>query len=212
MKMNKYIDHTCLRADAEQEDIEQLCKEAREFDFASVCVNPSNIERCKKHLEGTDIAVCTVIGFPLGAMTTEAKVMEAKDAIERGADELDMVVNIGWVKDGYDNEVIDEIRAVKAVAGERIVKVILETCLLTDREISRACMDAKVAGADFVKTSTGFSKGGATVEVVRLIRETVGDRLKIKASGGIRTAEDAKKMIEAGTDRIGTSSGPAICA
>lgn len=210
MKANKYIDHTLLKPDASKEQIIKLCQEAREGDFASVCVNPCNIPLAKKLLEGSDVKVCCVIGFPLGAMTTSSKVFEARDAVEQGADEVDMVLNIGRLKDGEDDYVRNEIRAVKEAVGSRTLKVILETCLLNEEEIVRACRDAERAGADFVKTSTGFSTGGATAEAVRLMKETVGDAMKVKASGGIRTPEDFRTMVEAGADRIGTSSGSAL--
>ncbi len=210
MKANKYIDHTLLKPDASKEQIIKLCQEAREGDFASVCVNPCNISLAKKLLEGSDVKVCCVIGFPLGAMTTSSKVFEAGDAVEQGADEVDMVLNIGRLKDGEDDYVRNEIRAVKEAVGSRTLKVILETCLLNEEEIVRACRDAERAGADFVKTSTGFSTGGATAEAVRLMKETVGDAMKVKASGGIRTPEDFRTMVEAGADRIGTSSGSAL--
>ena len=207
MKANKYIDHTLLKADASKEQIIKLCQEAKEGDFASVCVNPCNIPLAKELLEESDVKVCCVIGFPLGAMTTAAKVFEARDAVELGADEVDMVLNIGRLKDGEDDYVSNEIHAVKEAVGDRTLKVILETCLLSDAEIVRACRDAEKAGADFVKTSTGFSTGGATAEAVKLMKETVEGTMKVKASGGIRTPEDFKTMIEAGADRIGTSSG-----
>ena len=205
--MNKYIDHTILKPDAQKEQILKLCREAKEYDFASVCVNPCWIPLAKKELEGTDVKVCVVIGFPLGAMTTDAKVFEAKDAVEKGAEEVDMVINVGMLKDGYDAYVTEEIRRIKEAVGGRILKVIIETCLLTDEEKVRACLDAKAAGADFVKTSTGFSTGGATVHDVKLMKDTVGDALKIKASGGVRTKEAMQAMVEAGAERIGTSSG-----
>ncbi len=210
MKASKYIDHTLLKPDATKEQITKLCQEAREGDFASVCVNPCNIPLARKLLEGSDVKVCCVIGFPLGAMTENAKVYEAKDAVDLGADEIDMVLNIGRLKDGDDAYVTHEIHAVKEAVGERILKVILETCLLNDEEIVRACRDAQNAGADFVKTSTGFSSGGATAEAVKRMKETVGDAMKVKASGGIRTSQDFQIMIEAGADRIGTSSGSAL--
>ena len=210
MKANKYIDHTLLKPDASKEQIIKLCQEAREGDFASVCVNPCNIPLAKKQLEGSDVMVCCVIGFPLGAMTTNSKVFEARNAVELGADEVDMVLNIGRLKDGEDDYVSKEIHAVKEAVGSRTLKVILETCLLNEEEIVRACRDAEKAGADFVKTSTGFSIGGATAEAVKLMKETVGDTMKVKASGGIRTPEDFRKMVEAGADRIGTSSGSAL--
>lgn len=207
MKRSKYIDHTLLKPDAVKAQIIQLCKEAKEYDFASVCVNPCWIETARKELAGSDVNVCVVIGFPLGAMTSASKVFEAKDAIERGADEVDMVINVGWLKDGDDEAVTNEIKAVKEAVGNHVLKVIIEACLLTNDEKVRACQDAEKAGADFVKTSTGFSTGGATVEDVALMKKTVGDRLKVKASGGIRTKEAMDAMIAAGAERIGTSNG-----
>ncbi len=207
MKRSKYIDHTLLKPDTTKEQIIQLCKEAKEYDFASVCVNPCWIETVRKELAGSDVNVCVVIGFPLGAMTSASKVFEAKDAIERGADEVDMVLNVGWLKDGDDAAVTNEIKAVKEAVGSHVLKVIIEACLLTNDEKVRACQDAEKAGADFVKTSTGFSTGGATVEDVALMKKTVGDRLKVKAAGGIRTKEAMDAMIAAGAERIGTSNG-----
>ena len=207
MKRSKYIDHTLLKPDTTKEQIIQLCKEAKEYDFASVCVNPCWIETARKELAGSDVNVCVVIGFPLGAMTSASKVFEAKDAIERGADEVDMVLNVGWLKDGDDAAVTNEIKAVKEAVGSHVLKVIIEACLLTNDEKVRACQDAEKAGADFVKTSTGFSTGGATVEDVALMKKTVGDRLKVKAAGGIRTKEAMDDMIAAGAERIGTSNG-----
>lgn len=207
MKANKYIDHTLLKPDATAADIERLCQEAKESDFASVCVNPCHIAEAKQLLEGTDVKVCCVIGFPLGAMTTEAKVFEASNAVSLGADEVDMVLNIGWLKDGRTDAVTKEIHAVKEAVGDRILKVILETCLLSEEQITEACICAKNAGADYVKTSTGFSKSGATVEDVSRMRQAVGASMGVKASGGIRTPEAFQAMIDAGATRIGTSSG-----
>lgn len=207
MNRSKYIDHTLLKADATKEMILKLCAEAKEYDFASVCVNPSWIETAKEALAGSDVMTCVVIGFPLGAMTTASKVFEARDAVGRGADEVDMVINIGRLKDQDDAYVTEEIRAIKEAIGDHTLKVIIETCLLSDEEKVRACKDAEAAGADFVKTSTGFSLHGATVEDVRLMKETVGDRLKVKAAGGVRSREDMDNMIAAGAERIGTSAG-----
>ena len=207
MKRSKYIDHTLLKADATKEMILKLCSEAKEYDFASVCVNPCWIETVKEALAGSDVMTCVVIGFPLGAMTTAAKVFEAKDAVERGADEVDMVINIGKLKDQDDAYVTEEIKAIKEAVGDHTLKVIIEACLLSDEEKVRACRDAEAAGADFVKTSTGFSLHGATIEDVRLMKETVGDRLKVKAAGGVRTGEDMDNMIAVGAERIGTSAG-----
>lgn len=210
MKPSKYIDHTLLKANATKQDILKLCAEAKEYDFASVCVNPCWIPVAKEALEGTDVKVCVVIGFPLGAMTCESKVFEAKDAIEKGATEVDMVINIGQLKDGNDAYVTDEIRAIKEAIGDHVLKVIIECCLLSDEEKVRACVCAKEAGADFVKTSTGFSTGGATVEDVKLMKDTVQDACKVKAAGGVRTKEDMDKMVAAGAERIGTSNGVSL--
>ena len=210
MKMSKYIDHTILKADARKEDIIKLCREAKEQDFASVCVNGCWVKTAKEELAGSDVKVCTVIGFPLGAMSCAAKVAETADAVANGAEEIDMVINVGMLKDGEDEAVTEEIRAIKNACGGHVLKVIIEACLLTDEEKVRACRDSVNAGADFVKTSTGFSKGGATVHDVRLMKETVGDACKVKAAGGIRTPEDMDAMIEAGAERIGTSNGIAL--
>lgn len=207
MKLSKYIDHTLLKADASIEAIKKLCEEAKDYDFKSVCVNTCNIELCKKQLEGSDVLVCTVIGFPLGAMSTEAKVFEAKDAIIKGADEVDMVINIGRLKDEDYYYCTDEIKKIKDAIGNKTLKVIIETCLLTDEQIVAACNCVVEAGADFVKTSTGFSTNGATFEGVALMKKAVGDNCLIKAAGGVRSHEDMLKMIELGANRIGTSSG-----
>ena len=207
MKRSKYIDHTLLKANATKEQILKLCNEAKEYDFMSVCINPCWIPTCKEALAGSDVLVCTVIGFPLGAMTTAAKVAEAKDAVEIGADEVDMVINIGKLIDGDDEYVVNEIKAIKEACGDKTLKVIIETCLLTDEEKIRACKDVMAAGADFVKTSTGFSTHGATVEDVALMKSVVKDEILIKAAGGVRSKEDFDRMVEAGANRIGTSSG-----
>lgn len=204
------IDHTLLKADATRAEIEKLCREAAEFGFASVCVNPSRVEAAAKFLARTQVKVCTVIGFPLGAVSEKTKAFEAREAVTAGAGELDMVLNIGSLKDGVFSEVQDDIAAVVAASGGRLVKVILETCLLTNDQIVKACQLSVAAGAGFVKTSTGFSTAGATVENVRLMRATVGDRLGVKASGGIRDFETLNAMIAAGANRIGTSSGVAL--
>jgi len=207
----RMIDHTLLKADATNEQIEQLCNEAKEYNFASVCVNPTWVEKCAKILQGTDVKVCTVIGFPLGASTLETKAFETKNAIENGATEVDMVINIGALKKGDNESVERDIRAVvEAAKGKALTKVIIETCLLTDEEKVRACELSVKAGADFVKTSTGFSTGGATVEDIALMRKTVGPTIGVKASGGVRSAEDAQSMIKAGATRIGASSSIAI--
>jgi deoxyribose-phosphate aldolase len=208
----KYIDHTLLKPEATADQIAQLCYEARKYNFASVCVNPSHVPLCADLLRGSTVKVCTVIGFPLGATSTEAKVFEAQTALKEGATELDMVINIGAVKARDLELVARDIRSVVLVGheGGALVKVILETALLTDEEKALACLLAKEAGADFVKTSTGFSSGGATVEDIALMRRTVGPAMGVKASGGVRTREDAEKMIAAGATRIGASAGVKI--
>ena len=213
MKLNKYIDHTLLKADATREQIYQLCMQAKEYDFASVCVNSCWVKYCKQLLAGTDVEVCTVIGFPLGAMSSTAKAYEVKEALADGADEFDMVINIGALKDGNLDYVTDDICSVVEAARGKTVKVIIETCLLTDEEKRQACNCSVLAKADFVKTSTGFSTGGATVEDVALMKKQVeGTGLKVKAAGGIRTLKDALAMIEAGADRLGCSAGMKIIA
>ncbi|OCN05806.1 2-deoxyribose-5-phosphate aldolase [Erysipelotrichaceae bacterium MTC7] len=212
MKMNKLIDHTLLKADATRDQIEQLCKEAKEHDFMSVCVNSYWVPFCAKQLAGTDVKVCTVVGFPLGAMSTAAKAWETKVAIEQGATEIDMVQNIGELKGKNYDVVREDVRAVVEAAQGNIVKVILETCLLTDEEIIKASELCLEAGAHFVKTSTGFSTEGANPRVVKLMKDTVGDKAEVKAAGGVRSAEDVEKMIEAGATRIGTSSGVKLVA
>ena len=210
MQYNKLIDHTLLKPDAQPEQIVQLCDEAKDFHFMSVCVNPGYVPLAARCLEGSDVKVCTVIGFPLGMNLTKTKVEEAEACIKMGADEIDMVINVGMLKAGHDDYVKEEIRLLKEVAGSRILKVIIETCLLTDEEKVRACVLSKEAGADFVKTSTGFSTGGATVHDVELMRKTVGPEMGVKASGGVRTHEDLLAMVEAGANRIGTSNGTKI--
>lgn len=210
MKISKYIDHTVLAADADEKKIEKLCQEARDNDFASVCVNTCWVKKCAELLEGTDVNVCTVVGFPLGAMDTEAKALEAALAVKNGATEVDMVLNVGYMKSGKFAEAEEDIRKVKEACDGKLLKVILETCLLTKDEIVKASELSMAAGADYVKTSTGFSKGGATAEDVALMRKTVGDKLGVKASGGIRDYETAMKMIEAGASRLGCSAGIAI--
>lgn len=210
------IDHTLLKPDARAEQIRHLCAEARQYGFASVCLNPTWVSLAAALLAGTEVKVCTVVGFPLGATLPEVKAYETQAAIAAGADEVDMVLNIGRLKDGEDQAVEEDIRAVVQAARQArpddpvIVKVILETVLLTDEEKQRACRLAQAAGADFVKTSTGFSGGGATPEDVALMRQVVGDRMGVKAAGGVRTAEDALAMIAAGANRIGASAGVAI--
>jgi deoxyribose-phosphate aldolase len=205
-----YIDHTLLKPDASAEAVRQLCSEAREHGFASVCVNSCRVALAAAELEGSSVAVCAVVGFPLGAMDSHAKAFEAKRAVEAGAREIDMVLNIGALKDEAYDLVEEDIRKVKQECGSLVLKVILETCLLSKEEIVRACEMARRAGADYVKTSTGFSKGGATLEDVALMRRTVGSAMGVKASGGVRSREDALAMIEAGASRIGASSGVAI--
>lgn len=207
MKYNKLIDHTLLKQDAQPEQIVKLCEEAKEHDFMSVCVNPAYVPLAAECLKGSDVKVCTVIGFPLGMNLTKTKVEEAEAAIKAGAEEIDMVINVGMLKAGHDDYVEEEIRELKSVAGSRVLKVIIETCLLTDDEKVRACIASKKAGADFVKTSTGFSTGGATAADVALMRKTVGPEMGVKASGGVRTHEDLIAMVEAGANRIGTSNG-----
>ncbi|MFA6755124.1 MAG: deoxyribose-phosphate aldolase [Bacilli bacterium] len=207
MKYNKFIDDTNLHADASDSDIKELCEEAKEYDFMSVCINPDYIEFAKKILKGSDVKVCTVIGFPLGSNTTDTKVFEAKDAINKGADEIDMVINVSRLKMNDNSYVLNEIKAVRNVSKGHILKVIIECCLLTNDEIERVSKLVKEAGADFVKTSTGFSKWGAKKEDVALMRKTVGPNFGVKAAGGIRTHEEMIEMIDAGATRIGTSSG-----
>lgn len=210
----KYIDHTLLKPDATKEEIEILCKEAKEYDFMSVCVNPSWISFCKEQLKESSVKVCTVVGFPLGANTLSTKVFEAREAVSLGADEVDMVINIADAKQAKWQQIQEEVKAVvedvRLINTNVIVKVILETCLLTKEEIKNASLAVKAAGADFVKTSTGFSTGGATLEDVALMKETVGEQVSVKASGGVSTYEQAIEMIKAGADRIGASKGIAI--
>ena len=210
MEYHRLTDSTLLAPDAREEQSVALAKEAKELQFASVCSNPCFIKTVKDILDGTDVKVCTVIGFPLGAMTTESKVFETRDAIEKGAQEIDMVINVSALKDGKDDYVEEEIRCIKECCGDKVLKVILECCLLTDEEKVRACLLAKRAGADFVKTSTGFSKGGATVEDVALMRKAVGEEMGVKAAGGIRDRKTMLAMVEAGATRIGTSRGKAL--
>jgi len=211
MKYNKLIDHTLLKQDASPEQIVTLCEEAKQFDFMSVCVNPAYVPLAASCLKGSDVKVCTVIGFPLGMNLTKTKVEEAVLAVKEGADEVDMVINVGMLKAGHDDYVEEEIREIKSAIGAKItLKVIIETCLLTDEEKVRACVAAKNAGANFVKTSTGFSTGGATTHDVALMRKTVGEEIGVKASGGVRTHEDLLAMVEAGASRIGTSNGTKI--
>ncbi len=211
MNLARYIDHTNLNPAATAEDIRKLCAEAREYGFASVCVNSSRAALASSLLKDSGVAVCCVVGFPLGAMSSEAKAFEARQAAACGASEIDMVINVGLLKDGNIKAVEDDIRTVVEAVPGAVVKVIIETCLLTDDEKITACRAAEAAGAKFVKTSTGFSTGGATAEDVRLMRNSVSAAVKVKASGGIRDAETARRMIEAGAERLGTSRSVAIC-
>ncbi|MDU7163033.1 MAG: deoxyribose-phosphate aldolase [Anaerococcus vaginalis] len=208
MKINQYIDHTLLKADAKKDEIKKIVDEANEYDFKSVCVNSSYVSFIRDM--DKDIRITSVIGFPLGAMTTKAKVFETKDAIKDGADEIDMVINVGRLKDKDYGFVLEDIKEVKKACGDKILKVIIETCLLSDDEKIKVCELSKEAGADFVKTSTGFSNGGATEEDVALMRKTVGEKMGVKASGGIHSYEDAIKMINAGATRLGCSASIAI--
>ncbi|GGJ17847.1 deoxyribose-phosphate aldolase [Paenibacillus hunanensis] len=211
MNVAKLIDHTLLKADATKAEVAKLVEEAKKYEFASVCVNPTWVPFCAQELKGTGVDVCTVIGFPLGANTPEVKAFEASNAIANGATEVDMVINIGALKDGDDALVLRDIQAVvDAAKGKALVKVIIETCLLTDEEKVRASQLSVQAGADFVKTSTGFSTGGATAEDVALMRKTVGPDVGVKASGGVRSEEDLNAMVAAGATRIGASSGVKI--
>ena len=205
MKMNKYFDHTLLAANATRSEVEQLCKEAKEYDFMSVCVNPYFVPLAKKELAGSDVKVCTVIGFPLGQMSTKAKAFEANDAVKMGADEVDMVINVSALKDQEYDYVRNEIHEIKKACEGKLLKVILECCYLSKEEIKKASELAKEAGADFVKTSTGFGKGGAKAEDVKIMRETVGSDMGVKAAGGIHTLADFKAMVDAGANRIGCS-------
>ena len=205
----KRVDHTLLSQTATFDQIQNLCDDAMKYGTASVCIPASFVKRAKKYTNG-NVPICTVIGFPNGYSTTEAKVFEAKDAVEKGADEVDMVINIGQLKDGNDAYVTEEIRKIKEAVGDKVLKVIIETCLLTDEEKTRACEDIVKAGADFAKTSTGFSTAGATVADVKLMKSVVKDNAKVKAAGGVRSKNDMLEMIEAGADRIGTSRGVSL--
>lgn len=208
-KLNSYIDHTNLKPEAQLDDIKKLVDEAVANDFYSVCVNGTYVKDIKEY--NKDVKIAVVVGFPLGAMTTRAKAYEAKCAIEDGASEIDMVIAIGRLKDKDYDYVLDDIKAVKEAIGDKTLKVIIETCLLTDEEKIKACELSEKAGADFVKTSTGFSTGGASLADVSLMKKTVGDRLKVKASGGIHTRDEAISLVEAGADRIGASKSIEIC-
>lgn len=207
MKINQYVDHTLLKAVATKKDIEKLCNEAKEYEFYSVCVNGANVANAYKQVKDTNVKVAAVIGFPLGAMATDVKVFEAKKAIEDGASEIDMVINVGALKDGNYEYVEKEIAEIKKAIGDNVLKVIIETCYLTDEEKVKACELSVNANADFVKTSTGFGTGGATFEDVELMKKTVGDKAQVKASGGVKDLDTAKKYIELGATRLGTSSG-----
>lgn len=207
MNYNKMIDHTVLKADTPLETVKRICDEAMEYGFASVCINPCHVAYCADYLKDSDVNVCTVIGFPLGANTSATKAFETKDAIANGADEIDMVMNIGALKDKNYDLVRDDVKAVVEAANGTLVKVILETCLLTEDEIKKACELCVEAKADFVKTSTGFSTRGATIEDVKIMKASVQGKAKVKAAGGVRTHEDMVKIVEAGADRIGTSAG-----
>lgn len=212
MELNRMIDHTLLKANATRAQIEKLCDEALEYNFASVCVNTCWVPLAHEKLAGSDVKTCCVVGFPLGAMLSEAKAAETRLAVEAGADEVDMVINIGWLLDGEYDAVRDDIAAVVKAADGKCVKVIIEACLLTDEQKVKACELSVDAGATFVKTSTGFSTGGATVADVALMRKTVGDRCLVKAAGGIHTTDEARAMVEAGADRLGCSAGIQIMA
>ena len=206
MLSTKLFDHTILKADATRKDVKRVCDEAMAYSFCSVCVNSYYVPYVANLLHGSDVKICSVVGFPLGAMSTRAKALEARIAVMDGADEIDMVINVGALKDRDYSVVLEDIKAVKEACGEHILKVIIETCLLTDDEKVKACELAKEAGADFVKTSTGFSTAGAKVEDVRLMRETVGPDMGVKASGGIHDKEFAKELVDAGANRLGTSA------
>ncbi|HZJ86747.1 MAG TPA: deoxyribose-phosphate aldolase [Erysipelothrix sp.] len=210
MKINKLIDHTLLKQDATEAQIDQLCQEAIEYDFKSVCVNPHYVKRAHENLMDSDVLVCSVIGFPLGMNTSESKVFETQQAIEEGAKEIDMVINVGALKDGNDTYILNEISQIKRACGKNKLKVIIEACLLSDEEKVRACKLAVEAGADFVKTSTGFSLHGATIEDVKLMKDTVQDKAEVKAAGGVRNIDDLKNMVKVGATRIGTSGGVAL--
>ena len=206
MLATKLFDHTILKADATREDVKRVCDEAMAYSFCSVCVNSCHVKYVAELLHGSDVKTCTVVGFPLGAMSTKAKALEAKIAVIDGADEIDMVINIGALKDGDYKAVEEDIKAVKEACDKAVLKVIIETCLLTDEEKVKACEIAKAAGADFVKTSTGFGTAGANVEDVKLMRETVGPLMGVKASGGIHDKFQAAALVEAGANRLGTSA------
>jgi deoxyribose-phosphate aldolase len=207
MDLKDYIDHTLLKATATSEQIIDLCHEAKSYRFFAVCVNGCHVSLAKKELENSGVRLAAVIGFPLGAMSTRSKLEEVKDCLDQGADEIDMVINIGRLKEGDHAYVLEEISSIKQAMGDKILKVILETCYLDENEIKTGCRLAMKAGADFVKTSTGFGTRGASKEDVLIMKDVVGEKVSIKASGGIRDAKTAKEYIELGVDRIGTSSG-----
>lgn len=207
MDYSKYIDHTFLKAEATKFDIDKIISEAKQYGFKTICVNSSWVSYAKKQLAGTVVGITSVIGFPLGAMSTKAKAFEAKNAIKDGADEIDMVINVGKLKDNDKNYVLDDIKAVKKAIKKKTLKVIVETALLTEEELIRVCQIVLESGAEFIKTSTGFSTRGATFQDVKIMKEMVGDKIQIKAAGGVKTFEDMQKMIEYGATRIGTSSG-----
>lgn len=210
MHLPDFIDHTHLKPTATLSEVQHLCEEAKRHGFHAVCVNGCHVSLASEELKNTKVKIAAVVGFPLGAMSTEAKIFEAKDCVKHGADEIDMVINIGWLKSNEDGRVRNEIISIKQGIGDKILKVILETCYLTTSEKEKACILAVEAGADFIKTSTGFGSGGATFEDVILMKRMVGDKAKIKASGGIKDKETALKYIALGVSRIGTSSGPAL--
>jgi deoxyribose-phosphate aldolase len=207
MLLNKYIDHTLLKATATEAEIKELCAEAKQYDFYAVCVNSCYVALAKKELQNTQVKVAAVIGFPLGAMSAEIKVAEAKFCKEQGADEIDMVLNLGWLKSGLHTRAMEEIKSIKDLIGNNTLKVIIETCYLSEQEIREACRLCLDGGADFVKTSTGFGPEGATLKAVDIMKDSVGEKVKIKASGGIRDKATALMYIQAGASRIGTSSG-----
>ncbi|PNZ99843.1 deoxyribose-phosphate aldolase [Staphylococcus massiliensis CCUG 55927] len=207
MNYAKYIDHTLLKPESTRAQIDQIIEEAKQYGFKSVCLNPTHVKYASEQLQDSNVLVCTVIGFPLGATTSKVKAFETENAIQNGADEIDMVINIGALKDGRYDEVLEDIKAVVEAANGKTTKVIIETVLLSDDEKVKACELSKEAGATFVKTSTGFAGGGATKEDVKLMHDTVGDTLKVKASGGVRNLEDFKTMIDHGASRIGASAG-----
>ena len=207
MKINQYIDHTCLKSSATEKEIKKLCEEAIKYNFFTVCINPSYIKLAKKYLENSNVKICTVIGFPLGSNTTKIKTYEAKNAIEEGADEVDMVINVSWLKDKKYNLIIQEINAIKSNMPNHVLKVIVETALLNPEEIKKISEIILESNADYIKTSTGFSTRGANFQDIKIMKEIIKDKKGIKAAGGVSTYEDAIKMINLGATRIGTSRG-----